>query len=108
MEHMKKSSKRLKTALTVSLLVLASSCGCFPDPPSIAPKQIVERLGVCKQYKATFGKKLTFKYEKDIPIADCLKDGDFVLTDEEIIALRKTYNAARECEDKKTCKLKRP
>lgn len=109
---MKTFKTKLKTALTaISLSILAASCGCFPVAPDIRPKQIIQRLNVCKQYKATFGKTLTFKYEKDLTIEECLVDGSFVLTDQELVDLRRTYNAARECVDDeqkkhRKCKVK--
>lgn len=96
MAHPKKSKMKLKDALTASLFLLVG-CGCFPKPPDIRPKQIIHRLNICKQYKATFGATMTFKYEKDLPIEECLADGYFVLTDTELVDIRKTYNEARKC-----------
>lgn len=105
MVQQKKSNLQLKVALTASLLSLVG-CGCFPKPPDIRPKQILQNLGICKQYVATFGTKLTFKYEKDIPLEECIIDGDFVLTDDELVSIRKTYNEARECVEDKKCRFK--
>lgn len=101
---MKTLSKKLKTVLTVSLLFFVVGCNCLPKTPDIRPKQIVQRLNVCKQYKIEFGDKMVFKYEKDLSIQDCLIDGDFVLTDDELIAIRNYYNEAKKCE--KECKGK--
>jgi len=79
-------------------------CGRFPNPPDIRPKQILHELNICKQYVADFGDKLTFKFEKDIPIEDCLIDGHFVLTDSELVDLRKAYNELKKCTQNKKCK----
>lgn len=107
MAHMKKLKKQLKGVLTGSLSFILVGCGCFPKPPDVRPKQILQRLNVCKQYKATFGETLTFKYEKDIAIEDCLKDGYFVLTDTELVDIRRTYNEASKCYNQsKKCKVK--
>lgn len=105
MVQQKKSKLQLKVALTASLLFLVG-CGCFPKPPDIRPKQILQNLGICKQYIATFGDKLTFKYEKDIPLDECVIDGDFVLTDDELVSIRKTYNEAKKCAENQKCKPK--
>jgi len=43
---------------------------------------------------------MTFKFEKDIPLSECLIDGHFVLTDKEIVAMRNFYNEAKKCYDK--------
>ena len=107
MGHTMKSKTQLKTVLTVSLLLFLAGCGCFPKPPVIKPKQIIQRLNVCKVYKATFGDTLTFKYESDMPLADCMKDGDFILTDDELVDIRRTYNEARKCyNQQRNCKVK--
>lgn len=103
-----KLKMKLKVALTASLLFILAGCGCFPKPPDIRPRQIVQRLNVCKQYKATFGSTLTFKFEKNIPIEECLVDGFFVLTDTELVDLRKTYNEAYKCHnEQRNCKPKK-
>lgn len=103
-----KLKMKLKTASTVSLLFILAGCGCFPKPPDIRPRQIIQRLNVCKQYTATFGETLTFKYEKDIPIEECLVDGYFVLTDTELVDIRRTYNEAYKCHnEKRNCKPKK-
>lgn len=94
------SRKILRDALTGSLLFLIVSCGCFPKAPDIRPKQIVQRLNICNQYVATFGDKLTFKFEKEIPLDECLIDGDFVLTDDELVEIRNFYNKASDCINK--------
>ena len=95
-----------KVALTASILFLVVGCGCFPKPPDIRPKQILQRLGICKQYIATFGDKLTFKYEKDLELDECLVDGYFVLTDTELVDIRKVYNETKECSKGQSCKPK--
>lgn len=108
MEQNKRSSRLQKTVLTASL-VLLTGCGCFPKPPNIRARQILQRLNICKVYKAKFGKTLVWKFEKNIEIEDCLKDGYFVLTDTELVDIRRTYNEARDCYDsrkKTTCKVK--
>lgn len=95
----------LKTALTVSALTALAGCSCLPKDPEIKPKQILQRLGKCKQYKMNFGEKLTFKFEKDIPLSECLKDGYFVLSDDELVAARNYYNEAKKCYEE-SCKAK--
>lgn len=108
MAHTNKLKMKLKDALTGSLLFILVGCGCFPKPPDIRPRQIIQRLNVCKVYKATFGSTLTFKYEKDIPIDECLVDGYFVLTDTELVDIRRTYNEAYKCHnEKRNCKPKK-
>lgn len=107
MGQVKKLKMPLKAVLTVSLLFILQSCGCFPKPPDIRPRQILQRLNVCKQYRATFSETLTFKYEKDIPLDECLVEGHFVLTDTELVDIRRTYNEARKCLNKNGCKVKK-
>lgn len=87
----------LKTISTVASALLIAGCSCLPKDPQIKPKQILKRLGICKQYSMNFGDSLTFKFEKNIPIDDCLKDGYFVLTDEELVRARNYYNEAKKC-----------
>lgn len=89
-----------KIILTASLSLFIVGCSCLPDKPDIRPRQIVQRLGICKQYKIDFGDTMTFKFEKDIPLSECLIDGHFVLTDKEIVAMRNFYNEAKKCYDK--------
>ena len=96
---MKTLLKTLKTVLTVSLLFFIVGCKCLPKTPEIRPKQIVQRLNVCKEYKVDFGDKMTFKFEKDLPLKDCLIDGNFVLTDAELISIRNYYNEAKKCQN---------
>lgn len=84
----------LKTVLILSIL---SGCGCLPKAPDIKPKQLLQRYGVCNQYKLEFKNKLLFKFEKEIPIEECLIDGHFILTDNEIVELRRTYEEAKKC-----------
>lgn len=91
-----RSKTLLKTALTVSLFALVG-CQCLPKDPEIKPKQILQRLGKCKQYSMEFGERLTFKFEKDIPLSECVKDGSFVFTDSELVAVRNYYNEAKKC-----------
>ncbi len=98
MEPKKKSERRLKTVLILNLLFL-SGCGCMPEAPDIRPKQILQRENICNQYTIEFGQKMVFRFEKEIDISQCLIDGDFVLTDDELITLRKTYEEARKCYD---------
>jgi len=52
-----------------------------------------------------FGEKLTFKFEKDIPLSECLVDGYFVLTDTELVNARNYYNEAKKCYEE-SCKAK--
>ena len=99
-----KSKTLLKIVSTVSLLFL-SACSCLPKDPEIKPKQILQRLGKCKQYTMKFGEKLTFKFEKDIPLSECLVDGYFVLTDTELVNARNYYNEAKKCYEE-SCKAK--
>lgn len=101
---MKILSKQLKIVLTVSLLFFIVGCQCLPKTPDIRPKQIVQRLNVCKEYKIDFGEKMTFKYQKDLPLQDCLIDGSFVLTDTELTLIRNYYNEAKKCQNE--CKGK--
>lgn len=108
MAPMNKLKTKLKVASTGSLLFILVGCGCFPKPPVIKPKQIIQRLNVCKVYNATFGSTLTFKYEKDIPLDECLLDGHFVLTDTELVDIRRTYNEAYKCHnEQRNCKPKK-
>lgn len=108
MAPMNKLKTKLKVASTGSLLLFLVGCGCFPKPPVIKPKQIIQRLNVCKVYNATFGSTLTFKYEKDIPLDECLVDGHFVLTDTELVDIRRTYNEAYKCHnEQRNCKPKK-
>lgn len=102
MEQKKRSSKLLKTVLTVSLLFL-SACSCLPKDPDIRPKQILKRQGVCYQYTMKFQEKVVFKFDKEIPVSECLIDGSFVLTEEELIKARNFYNEAKKCYEQK-CK----
>lgn len=105
MGHQKKLNRILKVVLTASVLFIVG-CGCFPKPPDIRPKQILQNLNICKQYIATFGDKLTFKYEKDLPLDECIIDGHFILTDTELVEIRRTYNEAKACSDNQKCKPK--
>ena len=104
MEAKKKLSKQLKIVSTASLLFLAG-CSCFPKAPDIHPRQILQRFDKCKQYTVEFGDTMVFKFEKDIPLNECLVDGYFVLTDSELVELRKKYNEAKKCYEQ-TCKGK--
>jgi hypothetical protein len=52
-----------------------------------------------------FGDKMVFKFEKDIPLSECLKEGYFVFSDEELVRIRNYYNDAKKCYDKK-CKAR--
>jgi hypothetical protein len=52
-----------------------------------------------------FGDKMVFKFEKDIPLSECLKEGYFVFSDEELVRIRNYYNEAKKCYDKK-CKAR--
>lgn len=99
MGMIKKLKTQLKTISTVASAALIVGCSCLPKDPDIRPKQILQRLGKCKQYTMEFGDKLTFKFEKDIPLSECLKDGYFVLTDEELVRARTYYNEAKKCYD---------
>lgn len=90
-------NKLLKTVLTVSAALALAGCSCLPKDPEIKPKQILKRLGKCKQYSMQFGERLTFKFEKDIPLDECLKDGNFTFTDTEIVNIRNYYNEAKKC-----------
>lgn len=101
-----KQLKMLRKILLTASLLTVVGCQCFPTPPVIKPKQIVARLGVCKVYSTTLGKTMTFKYEYDIPIEDCLPDGHFVLTDTELVEMRRAYNQARACIERGNCKVK--
>jgi hypothetical protein len=66
----------------------------------------VQRLGVCNQYKVTFSDKLILKFEKEIPLDECLIDGHFILSDKEVLELRRAYRDAKECDEKRKCKAK--
>lgn len=106
MEPMKKSFAKLKTVSILSLLFLVG-CGCFPKPPLIKPKQIVQRLNLCNQYVVEFKDELTLRFEQTLPLSECIVDGHFVLSDTEILALRRAYRDAKQCHDKRTCKTKK-
>lgn len=101
---MQKLNKPLRMLLTASTLMLVFGCGCFPKLPDIRPKQIIQRLNICKQYVATFGDELTFKFERDLPLSECIIDGNFILTETELVDIRRTYNEAKSCYDSQNCK----
>lgn len=103
MAQKKKLSKLLKTVSTASMLLVLAGCSCFPKLPDIRPKQILQRFNKCKQYTVEFGDQVKFKFEKDIPLNECLVDGYFVLTDSELVELRRKYQEAKKCFDQ-TCK----
>lgn len=99
MAQKKTLSKLLKTVSTVSFSIALAGCGCFPKPPEVKPKQILTRFNKCKQYTLEYGETITFKFEKDLPLDQCLVDGYFVLTDSELIELRNKYKEAKTCYD---------
>lgn len=98
-------SKTPQKIILTAISLFALGCSCLPKDPEIKPKQILTRLNKCKQYKVEFGDKMVFKFEKDIPLSECLQEGFFVLTDEELVRVRNYYNEAKKCYDKK-CKGK--
>jgi len=103
MEPTKTLKKKLRKCLTVSTSLLLCACSCFPTEKEldVRPKQILQRLGKCKQYKIVDFKTFKFEFEKDLPLDQCLVDGFFVLTDDEVVALRKAANKTRDCVEKK-------
>lgn len=90
-----KSVKQLGTALILSVVLVG--CGCLPDAPDVRLRQINQRLNSCDIYKVKFGSKLIFDFEQEVPLPQCLVDGDFVITDDEIIAIKNAYKEARDC-----------
>lgn len=104
MELKTKLSKKLKSFLTVSAVLFLTACGCFPDAPKIQARQILKRFNKCKVYKAEYNSTLDFTFVGDISLEECLADGGFVITDKELLDLRRTYKEAKDCYNK--CKGK--
>ena len=54
-----------------------------------------------------FGDKLTLKFEKELPLDECIIEGGFVLTDDELFDVKRFYDKARECYNSNKCKVKK-
>jgi hypothetical protein len=98
MEQKKKSNKLPKTALILSVLFVVG-CSCLPDAPDVRPRQIIQRLGICNQYKLKFKDKITIHFDKEVPIGECLIDGHFIISDDEFALIQRTYREAKKCYD---------
>lgn len=90
-------SKRLKSFLTVSFTLLITGCSCFPKEINVKPKQILTRFNKCKVYRVVDYANLKFEFEKDITLDECLIDGDFVFTSNEVQAIRRAYKETKKC-----------
>lgn len=101
MEPMKRSKKLLKTFLMGASVLFLTSCSCLPRDPEIKPKQYLKRLNKCKQYTMKFEDRVVFKFEKDLPLSECLVEGNFIITADELVSARNFYNEAKKCYDEK-------
>ena len=88
------------------LLITLSLSSCGSWVPVTRPKQINQRENLCNQYKLNYGKTLTMSFEKTIPLEECLVDGNFVITRDELFELRRKYNEMSECY-RKSCQNKK-
>jgi hypothetical protein len=92
-----KLSKRLKSFLTVSFTLLLGGCSCFPKDLNVEPKQILTRFNKCKVYRVVDFENLKFEFDRDITLDECIVDGDFILTSEEIQKIRRAAKEAKKC-----------
>lgn len=75
----------------------------MPKTPDVRPKQILKRFSICKQYKIVDPVNLTFQFDKDIALSECIADGNFVITADELLSIKRAAKQAKECYDQ-TCK----
>lgn len=90
--------KRTSTKQLIACLILSSTFGCghkLPVPPDVQPKQILSRFNKCKVYKPRYGDKMYFDLVGEVPLEDCLVDGFFVISDEELTRIRAFYPEAK-------------
>ena len=88
--------KKLTTFLIISFSVFSFGCATgVPKPPEITLKQVLTRFEKCKIYKPRYGDKLYFDLVGEIPVNECVVDGYFIVTDEEVTKLRAFYLDAK-------------
>lgn len=94
MELKTKLIKLPTLCLTLSFLVGCAST--FPKPPDVQPKQILSRFNKCKIYKPRYADKMYFDLVGEVPLEQCLVDGFFVISDEELTRIRNFYPDAKQ------------
>lgn len=107
MEPNKKSKMKLKSIFAASSFLFLTACGCFPEPPQIEVRQILERFDKCKVYKVGYNRTMDLTFDRNISIEECLAEGNFVITDAELGKIRATYKEAKECYSDSKCKKRR-
>jgi hypothetical protein len=57
----------------------------------------MQKYNLCNEYRLEYGEIISFHFTKTVPLSECLKDGNFIFTANEILELRRAYKKAKLC-----------